>query len=323
MSRGRIRESHRRMDRRAMESVMSKVGKLMKEQNFESLEDAQRFLNEKLIGLNLDKLEIAPKTPLDRAQNLVYRAFEERSRTKRVSMAEKAIAISPDCADAYVILAEDKSRSLEEAIGFYREAVEAGRRALGEDVIRDPDTMFWADHSTRPLIRAMVALAEALVFDRQKDEAAEILSEVLRLNPRDNGGARLTLVPVLLELGKLDEAEAILSRFPDDIFAHMYFSRALLLFAREGKTPRANAALESALKWNSYVLETFLGRRKLSSHDGPFSPHSPEEADHYIMRGLGSWDEIPGALSWLQELVIGRVRRTTLDVVFPGNEFIS
>ena len=45
-------------------------------------------------------------TPLAKAQALVYRAFEEPDEQKRIQLAKDALAISPDCADAYVLLAE-------------------------------------------------------------------------------------------------------------------------------------------------------------------------------------------------------------------------
>src|SRR6516162_3754019 len=45
-------------------------------------------------------------TPLAKAQALMYRAFEEPDEQRRVQLAQDALSISPDCADAYVLLAE-------------------------------------------------------------------------------------------------------------------------------------------------------------------------------------------------------------------------
>ena len=44
--------------------------------------------------------------PLDKAQALMYRAFGERDERRRVQLAKDALALCPDCADAYVLLAE-------------------------------------------------------------------------------------------------------------------------------------------------------------------------------------------------------------------------
>ncbi len=53
------------------------------------------------------------------------------SRRARVALAHKALAISPLCADAYVLLAEEEANSAEEALAYYRKGVEAGEQALG------------------------------------------------------------------------------------------------------------------------------------------------------------------------------------------------
>ena len=43
---------------------------------------------------------------LDQAQDLIYDAWELADPIKRSRLARKALKISPDCADAYVLLAE-------------------------------------------------------------------------------------------------------------------------------------------------------------------------------------------------------------------------
>jgi hypothetical protein len=70
------------------------------------------------------------ETPLDRAQDIMYDAFGERDPEVRVKLAKRALEISPDCADAYVLLAEN-ARSRKEALEYYEKGVAAGERALG------------------------------------------------------------------------------------------------------------------------------------------------------------------------------------------------
>ena len=65
------------------------------------------------------------------AQQIIYQAFESRDPRRRVELAKQALAIWPDCADAYVLLAE-MTRDLGEATELNRKAVEAGERALGK-----------------------------------------------------------------------------------------------------------------------------------------------------------------------------------------------
>src|SRR5947209_3293499 len=61
-------------------------------------------------------------TPLARAQALMYRAFDERDEQGRVRLAREALALCPDCADAYALLAEH-ARRRKEALALYEQGV--------------------------------------------------------------------------------------------------------------------------------------------------------------------------------------------------------
>jgi hypothetical protein len=69
--------------------------------------------------------DIEQKTPLKEAQDLIYDAWEVADPKRRVTLAREALEISPDCADAYVLLAEETASSLSEALNLYRQGVEA------------------------------------------------------------------------------------------------------------------------------------------------------------------------------------------------------
>src|ERR1022692_1232226 len=66
-----------------------------------------------------------------KAQQVMYDAWDQTSPSTRVALAHKALAISPLCADAYVLLAEQEPQSAEEALELYRKGVKAGEQALG------------------------------------------------------------------------------------------------------------------------------------------------------------------------------------------------
>jgi hypothetical protein len=56
---------------------------------------------------------------LRRAQELMYRAFETTNPAKRIALAHDALAISPNCADAYVLLAEEEADTVQRAMEYY------------------------------------------------------------------------------------------------------------------------------------------------------------------------------------------------------------
>ena len=87
-------------------------------------------------------------TPLERAQELMYDAWDARGRKRRM-LAKQALKTSPDCADAYVLLAEETSDPMK-ACELYRKGVEAGERALGTAPFKDDVGHFWGIQKTRP-----------------------------------------------------------------------------------------------------------------------------------------------------------------------------
>src|SRR5215211_7843795 len=171
-------------DPRAMEKVSQDLGRLLAEREFESIEEANAFL-ENMLREGGGKLPSAPAptTPLERAQDLIYEAFETESSRKRVQLAKKALKVSPDCADAYVLLAEEDAGSLEEARELYQKGVEAGERALGRETFEEEAGHFWGILETRPYMRARQGLAVCLWELGEREEAIEHYQEMLDLNP--------------------------------------------------------------------------------------------------------------------------------------------
>jgi hypothetical protein len=79
---------------------------------------------------------------LDEAQELIYDAWEMVDRRDTIALAWQALRISPDCADAYVILAES-ARAPDRALELYRKGLAAGERALGKEAFERDVGHFW------------------------------------------------------------------------------------------------------------------------------------------------------------------------------------
>ena len=156
----------------------------------------ERVMREAAAGLGGER---RGETPLDRAQEVMYRAFEATG-SEQVRLARKALEISPDCADAYVLLAEHAATA-EEARKHYEQGVAAGERALGKQAFEEYAGQFWGLLETRPYMRARQGLAQCLWEAGRREEAAEHYQEMLRLNPNDNQGVRYSLATLLLGPG--------------------------------------------------------------------------------------------------------------------------
>ncbi len=238
-------------------------------------------------------------TPLARAQSIVYEAFGRPDPADRIRMAREALEISPDCADAHVLLAEH-ARTAREAIEHYELGVAAGERALGPDIFREEAGHFWGILETRPYMRAREGLAHALWSAARQDQAIDHLREMLRLNPNDNQGIRFTLVSWLLTLGRDDEIKPLLERYHDAAW-NSWFTRALIAFRRQGDTHEGRRLLQIGHKSNPFILPWLLGDEPFpQERPTGYTPRSPEEAYFYVEGARCAWRSTPGAIAWLR-----------------------
>ena len=236
----------------------------------------------------------------DAAQQLIYQACEATTRQRQMTLARKALEIWPDCADAYVLLAE-YAETLRDALELYEQGVAAGDRALGARVFEEYEGHFWGFLETRPYMRARAGLADSLWVVGRREEAAEHCREMLRLNPNDNQGIRYRLASMLLDLERHDELEQLLKTYEEDGSAEWAYTRALLAFRREGDCNVARKALMAARKVNRHV-PAYLARVKPMPCEVPdyISFGGEDEAICYAAQFLPAWKETPGAAAWLR-----------------------
>jgi tetratricopeptide (TPR) repeat protein len=251
-----------------------------------------------------DLLDAAPSStsssgtsPRQRAQNLIDEAYDAGGR-RQLQLIRRALALDPDCADAYLLLAE-RTSSPSEARPIYEHAVTAAERALGPEAFTDPDRSFWLDVSTRPYMRARAGLAECLLVQGDLDTAASHFRALLQWNPGDNQGLRYRLLTTLLMAGRNADAGALLQEFPEP---NPHFAYAAVLLALRAEDRRnARRLLRAAVKSNRRVPAYLTGEKDLPvilpSH---YAIGSIEEAVLCAHDLLEPWLATPGAVEWLR-----------------------
>lgn len=238
---------------------------------------------------------------LQKAQELMYQAWEERNPAKRIALAHKALSTSPNCADAYVLLAEEQADTVARALEFYQKGVEAGERALGPEYFETEAGDFWGLLETRPYMRARQGLADCLWKLNRRDEAAAHYRELLRLNENDNQGVRYVLASLLLEMDRDKELLKLLKQFKNDGMAIWLYTRALVEFRKSGPAKTADRRLKEALKQNPHVPAYLTGRKRIPNHLPPYMGWGDEaEAVHYAAEHLNYWRRTAGAIDWLK-----------------------
>jgi tetratricopeptide (TPR) repeat protein len=232
------------------------------------------------------------------AQQVMYSAWESGDPARRVALAKRALEISPDCADAYVLLAEH-THDLVEATRLNGLGVEAGMNALGPKVFEEDVGHFWGLLETRPYMRARLALAQCLWQAGDRDEAIAHYRDMLRLNPGDNQGIRYILASCLLDAGRDDEVVALIEQYQDDASAAWAWSRALLAFRKHGNGEEAKAALAEAKKTNPHVPAYLSGKKKMPKRLPDMIGFGDEsEAISYVGDYGSAWKNTPEAIAW-------------------------
>lgn len=238
---------------------------------------------------------------LAQAQDVMYLAWDEQNPAKRIILAHEALTLSKDCADAYVLLAEEEADTMEHSLALYQQGVKAGERALGEEFFQENEGHFWGLLETRPYMRARAGLARTLWELGRREEAASHFRDMLSLNPGDNQGIRYVLLLLLLELGRDEEVDAHLAEHADDWSAEWTYTSALRLFQKKGKSGTANRALAEALEYNPHVSPYLLSQKRIPFALPEFITMGEEsEAVSYAAAYLHIWRQTPGALEWLK-----------------------
>ena len=238
---------------------------------------------------------------LRKAQELMYQAWDEHNPGRRLVLAHEALEISPDCTDAYVLLAEEEADTLGRALEYYQKGVAAGERALGKKYFKENEGYFWGLLETRPYMRARQGLAQTLWELDRPEEAIEHYRDMLRLNPGDNQGVRYNLLNLLLTSNHDAEALALIKQFEDDAMAEWGYTHALLVFRAQGASEEAAAILRQAQQFNAHVPDYLTGRKRVPNRMPPYVTWGgDDEAAHYANGYLPLWRRTPGAVEWLQ-----------------------
>lgn len=234
-----------------------------------------------------------------KAQDVMYEAWERNTSRSRIALARKALSISPLCADAYVLLAEE-AQSIEEARDLYAKGVEAGELALGPQGFEEYAGHFWGFLETRPYMRARAGLADTFVQLGNIEGALAHYRDMLELNPNDNQGIRYVLAGCLLKQENYSALKELLAAHEDGS-AFWLYTRALVAFRESDE--QAATLVKNAWAANQHVPAILAGATPaVGSDDGYITMGGPDEASYYVTECGAAWHRTPGAVAWLTTL---------------------
>ncbi len=248
----------------------------------------------------LSLLEEAPdEEALHAAQELIYDAWDAATTGECLALAQKALEMSPYCVDAYNIFA-DHAKTYDEALAIYTKAADIGKKYLGEEFFQNCQGDFWGIFETRPYMRAKAGIVECLSALGDKINVIKNCKELLKLSRNDNLGMRYILLPLLIEMGKDTQAEALYKKYRDDYSSAWFYGRALLDFRKHGQGEISDKSLRAALSLNKIAPKYLLVKKKLPKYL-PGSYSTGDESDAIILAAsqLTAWQASEGAIQWL------------------------
>ena len=254
-----------------------------------------------MMELSLTGFGPSAGTAEERAQDLVYKAMEAATPAKRLRLAQQALDLDPENADALLMLADASPIEGSKRIEVLRGVVAAAAKRLGSQAFKELVPHFWGSHETRPYMRAREQLAEALQAAGRLDEAVREYEEMLRLNEKDNQGKRYELLCCLLALGRLAPTQELIGRFEADLTWNVVFAWGRVLERLLAKDEAAaRQALVAARKQNPHMEAFLTGRRKVPRNlPDSYSPGNADEAAGYTEPLLMAWQPHDAARAWL------------------------
>jgi tetratricopeptide (TPR) repeat protein len=254
------------------------------------------------------------------ADDILYALPEDASESALSTAAKKALAITPYCMGAWLVLAQ-QAETEDEAIIILKNGIDHGRE-LHADLITSvgSDHGIWGHHEARDFMRLLHELATVCEAHDEIEKAVEIYEEMLRLNPDDNQGIRGDLLHAYIILNLSAEAKVLLKRFENtvDLDTDLVYGAALLeiMIAMEdfddtwmdeierqqpsdiagfkkffGKNFQAvDKAMKAATKANPYVGLVMSMPGIMEMEEPPtYSIGGPDEALFYSHKHAATW----------------------------------
>lgn len=253
---------------------------------------------------------------------IMQTAWRERNPVVRIKGAQNALEVNPDCAPAYILLAEEEATTILEAEKILRTALKIAETNYRKSQLlqhqgsiseglhrRDTNVLIYIKRRLAMCARKLGKLKEAVKMFR--DLTKEIPPIMNVLNIHEN------LLEVLLEMQSYADCQAVLAKY-DDISlpksATICYTAALLkarsvsdkfspdIASRRGLSPTEMSAVEAihrAVEFNPHVPKYLLEMKPLILPPEHVLKRGDSEALAYTFFHLSHWKNIDGALNLL------------------------
>ncbi len=300
--------------RKEMQAMMGQMAQIMEKKGL-SVDEANEYFTGRHMDEIANEARGLKRSPKEQAEDFAYQAHSARTPKQAILLAQKAIEIDANCAEAYLVLEEALANDPIESISYYEKAIAAAKKTLGAKFFKENEGHFWGLHETRSFMTAKLQMAQSLWQVRRQSEAIDHCWELLRLNPNDNQGVRYILYDFLLTDNRLEAIEPLLKMFPRDGTAHWEYNTTLLYYKKFGsESEKAKKQARVAFESNQFI-EQYLSAKKKIPEGSPssYSLGSKEEAMCYMQHSAAVWLNTEAAIAWLKSLEIKTTKQKAND----------
>ncbi|MFC7339658.1 hypothetical protein ACFQY0_20910 [Haloferula chungangensis] len=233
------------------------------------------------------------------ADDLYFDAMESPTIEEQRRLLDEALQVDPGHVDANLSRLDHLDLSFEEELKMLEKIEAIAAKQLGKE-FETGRGHFWGIIETRPYMRTRARKADVLWNLGRVGEAVEEWKGMIELNPNDNQGVRSQLLCSLLELGRIDEAAALLKRYDEAAYSTAAAYGVVLERFLSGDEDSATEALGSARGQNGFTEAYLKGHRRIPRRmPHSYSMGSREEAVCFAEFLQRAWQAHPEALRWL------------------------
>lgn len=235
------------------EKIFQEFRAYLEKQEYQTDEEI-RMMFEEFISEYRGRGDLSPRTKAICLLDQAYRSsYEEAYR-----LAKKALSADRDYLDAKIFLAEFE-QDPEKKKKYLEKALDREREILADQGYFEEKNIgkFYKLEETRPYLRAKAGYITLLTEMRRFRKAAGEMEEILRLNEKDNMGARHHLISVYARLEETEKAEDLYEKYKGSKELHMVLPM-VFLYHKSDRLADARRLLKKACRMNGYLAAFFM-----------------------------------------------------------------